>query len=82
MRAKKLYNPDNSCLIGENSPSYLCCMVIVFASLLPMSKAKVRESSDWISAGTDPGFHPNGDVEFMGMEIYFNCIFAIFKFKN
>ena len=48
-----------------------------------MSRAKIRENIDWIRGNS--GFHPREDVKFMGMKIYFNCIFVILEkidFKN
>ena len=72
MRAKKFYNPDNSCLIKiHNEQNFFLLYMTVSRKtanhnmlhgncvclIVAIAKALT------ISAGADPGFHPRGDVK-------------------
>ena len=54
------------------------CMVIVFASLLPYVKSKISENIDYLCRDRSR-ISSQGGRKVMGMEIYFNCIFAYLK---
>ena len=78
MRAKKLYNLDNSCLTKIHNEQNLFYYMTVSRKTAHrdmlhgnsvcliinshMSKAKLQKALT-ISAGADPGFHPRWDVK-------------------